>query len=387
MNPHPTLVALEQIRRGPFVPGRHADSEVVALKQAHIRDRHVAPINALADRVADAEGIARGLVPYVDPQMGGVEATVLALLDNPSTKAEAGTGSGLLSLENNDGTAKFCAEQYNAFGLTPGEVVHWNVAPALIAGTKNGGSSADERVRGARWLRDLLELLPNLQVVLLMGRNAEDGWKRSGLSPAGIVIPDRVPHPSSRGMSNPDAHLRLHRGLVATMTALHGPGQTFPPEPAPSGRHATPPAEPKPEPRKAAKPAAPTPAPARFSTDEPVSGGQLWGWWPTFEHYSSTGSNPWGTSASLARVEVAADRHDGHPRKKRAIARLSPSGWLLEFKRKSGYTEEMGPDQAPKYIGARGGGSWGNQGPVPPAAELTRPTVDLDEDQPRPLDL
>lgn len=68
-------------------------------------------------------------MPYVDPQMGGVEATVLALLDNPSTKSEAGTGSGLLSLENDDRTARLCAEKYNEYGLTPGEVVHWTSPP------------------------------------------------------------------------------------------------------------------------------------------------------------------------------------------------------------------------------------------------------------------
>lgn len=210
-------LSLEAMRSGPFVPGRNAEPAVVALKHAHIRDRHVAPINALADRVADAEGIARGRVPYVDPQLGGIDAAVLALLDNPSTKAEAGTGSGLLSLENDDLTARNCAKVYNAFGLTPDKVVHWNVAPAPIAGAKNGRSSASERVRGARWLRELLKLLPNLRVILLMGDMARDGWTKSGLAPAGVVIPADVPHPSGKGMANTDAHLRLHRGMVATM--------------------------------------------------------------------------------------------------------------------------------------------------------------------------
>lgn len=111
--------SLEAMRSGPFVPGRNAVPAVLAVKHAHIRDRHVAPINALADRVADAEGFPRGRVPYVDPQLGGADAEVLALLDNPSTKAEAGTGSGLLSLENDDPTARNCAKAYNNFGLTP----------------------------------------------------------------------------------------------------------------------------------------------------------------------------------------------------------------------------------------------------------------------------
>ncbi|MGC5303797.1 hypothetical protein, partial [Dietzia kunjamensis] len=315
-------------------------------------------------------------MPYVDPQMGGVEATVLALLDNPSTKSEAGTGSGLLSLENDDRTARLCAEKYNEYGLTPGEVVHWNVAPAPIAGIKNGASTGEERARGALWLRELLSLLSNLRVILLMGDNARDGWKLSGLAPAGILIPAEVPHPSGRGMGNRDAKLRLHRGLVETMTELHGPDLVFPPEPADSGQPSPRPAK---QPRQAAKKAALTPQPPVTFSDAPLlSDGQLWGWWPSFEHYSSTGSNPWGTSRSIARLEAAIDRYALPPRKKGAIARLGSAGWLLEAKRgNNGQTIEMTSDQATKYFSARNGGSWGNQGKVPPAAELTRSIEDL----------
>lgn len=78
--------------------GRNADPAVVAEKKRRIHDPHVAPLNALANRIADAEGLPHGYVPYVDPDQGGIDARVLVLLDNPSTKAEAGTGSGLLSL-------------------------------------------------------------------------------------------------------------------------------------------------------------------------------------------------------------------------------------------------------------------------------------------------
>lgn len=362
----------EQMRAGLFVPGRNSDPAALAIKHAHIRDRHVAPINALADRVADSAGFSHGLVPYADPQLGGVDAEVLALLDNPSTKAEAGTGSGLLSLENDDPTARHCAEVYNDFGLRPGRVVHWNVAPAPIAGPKNGKSSGPERDRGAVWLRELLEMLPNLRVILLMGAMARDGWKKSGLAPDGIVIPVDVPHPSNRGMRNTDAELRLHRGLVATMTALDGPGLSFPPEPEPSsgprasGKRA----------RVAAQSAAPTPA--LSAADPALSDGEMWGWWPTREHYSSPGANPWATSRRLRRIEADIDQLAEYSGKFRPIARLRSAEWVLELKREYGRTNEMTSDQAGKYSNARRGLSRGTLGPVPPAAELARPTVDLD---------
>lgn len=92
------------------VNGRNADPSVVAAKMARIREPHVAPLNELADRVADAEGLHRGEVPYVDPDTGGINARMLVLLDNPSTKAESTSGSGLFSLDNNDRTARNCRE-------------------------------------------------------------------------------------------------------------------------------------------------------------------------------------------------------------------------------------------------------------------------------------
>lgn len=90
--------------------GRNADPVVVEEKKRRIRAPHVEQLNDLADRIADAEGLPLGYVPYADPDLGGVEARMLVLLDNPSTKAEAGTGSGLLSLDNNDRTARNCRE-------------------------------------------------------------------------------------------------------------------------------------------------------------------------------------------------------------------------------------------------------------------------------------
>lgn len=108
-----TAATIADMRSGPFVPGRNTDPEALTEKKRHLREPHVLPFTLLADSIADAEGMDRGLVPYVDPQLGGVDARVLVLLDNPSTKAEAGTGSGLLSLENDDRTAKNCAAFYN----------------------------------------------------------------------------------------------------------------------------------------------------------------------------------------------------------------------------------------------------------------------------------
>ncbi|WP_331386517.1 hypothetical protein [Rhodococcus sp. MEB064] len=68
--------------------GRNADPNVVAAKLARIRDPHVALLNALEDRIVDHQGLPHGIVPYVDDDQGGIDARMLVLSDNPSTKAE-----------------------------------------------------------------------------------------------------------------------------------------------------------------------------------------------------------------------------------------------------------------------------------------------------------
>ncbi|MDJ0007455.1 hypothetical protein QNA16_06260, partial [Gordonia alkanivorans] len=57
--------------------GRNADPKVVRAKLARIWEPHVAPLNELANRIADAEGLPHGHVPYVDPDAGGIRARML----------------------------------------------------------------------------------------------------------------------------------------------------------------------------------------------------------------------------------------------------------------------------------------------------------------------
>lgn len=197
--------------------GRNADPAVVAAKLARIREPHVKPLNDLTDRIAHAVGLPRGHVPYVDPDQGGIEARVLVLLDNSSTKAEAGTGSGLLSLDNDDRTARNCREAYARHQVPWSQVLHWNVVPFPVAGVKNGGSTAAERARAVRWTREVVELCPKLEQVLLLGAAARDGWARAGITGDLYVLPGKIPHCSARGLNSSGA------GSVSRRRSLRSP--------------------------------------------------------------------------------------------------------------------------------------------------------------------
>lgn len=197
------------------INGRNADRRVVADKMSRIRSPHVQPINDLADRIALTEGFGKGEVPYVDPDTGGIDARMLVLLDNPSTKAESGSGSGLLSLDNDDRTARNCREAYQRHGVQISDVVHWNVVPFPVAGVKNGGSTPAERVRGVPWTREVVALLPRLEIVLLLGAAARDGWRRAGIAREGLYVPaGSIPHCSMRGLNTAGGRERFENAIA-----------------------------------------------------------------------------------------------------------------------------------------------------------------------------
>jgi hypothetical protein len=195
--------------------GSNADPDFLEAKLSRIREPHVAPLNDLADEIADAKGFPPGQVPYVDPDSGGIHARVMVMLDNPSTKAEAGTGSGLLSTDNNDRTARNLREAYARHGVSLKDVVPWNAVPFPIAGVKNGGSTPAERREGALWVREFVLRCQNLKYVLLLGASARDGWARTGLEKPKSVVSGHVPHPSMRGLNSPaDARPRFEAAIA-----------------------------------------------------------------------------------------------------------------------------------------------------------------------------
>jgi hypothetical protein len=183
-----------------------------------IREPHVAPLNELADEIADAKGLPRGHVPYVDPDCRGIHARALVLLDNPSTKAEAGTGSGLLSLDNNDRTARNIREAYERHHIDGADTVGWNVVPFPVINS-NGGSTRAERREGTRWLREFVSRCPNLKTVLLLGRAAQDGWALAGLRDSLEAI--LSPHPSMRGLNSNGGRERFNAALTSLARALN----------------------------------------------------------------------------------------------------------------------------------------------------------------------
>lgn len=176
-------------------PAFHADQTARAFTAPHI-----APINAFVDSIRDRDG--RGWVPYVPPLHGGIDARVISILRDPGPATLLGTGSGFISVENDDPTAERMAQLFDRYGIPVRTVLPWNAYPWYI----DAAPSAQQSKAGAGVLVELLKLTLEVEVVLLQGRDAEKAWRRTvALQPR---LADRFSiyttiHPGGRHSSTP----------------------------------------------------------------------------------------------------------------------------------------------------------------------------------------
>ena len=143
-----------------------ADSKLLAAKLSRLDEPHIAPLTALALRIQ----VAHAGVPFFDPDNGGVNASVLCLLEAPGPRA-----MDFVSQENNDQTAENLHRLMDAAHLSRRDVVLWNVVPFYIGAADRSKLPAARQVdldAGRPWLEELFGLLPKLKVAVLLGRKA-----------------------------------------------------------------------------------------------------------------------------------------------------------------------------------------------------------------------
>lgn len=153
---------------------REQDDRPRSLRDINVRRRriemlhepHIEPLTLYAAKLRAQN---RGEVPEFDPLDGGTKATLLFLFEKPGPMTAGEIGSGFISRNNDDPSAeatfRFMAEAKIPRGIT----VTWNVIP-WWNGTRKVTSK--ELGDGASCVRELLELLPNLCAVVLVGQKA-----------------------------------------------------------------------------------------------------------------------------------------------------------------------------------------------------------------------
>jgi hypothetical protein len=167
-------------------PRLHRDPREVERKLAMLEERHIAPLTAFVRRLRDQLG--EQTVPWFDPTEAGVEARILLLLQSPGPKVIPPVGSGFVSPHNDDQTAENMWGIQSEVGINRrDELCTWNVVPWYVRRDKRLGNAEYSRARPM--LRELLDLLPDLRVVVLLGGNAQAAWGRANLGSTVPVLP------------------------------------------------------------------------------------------------------------------------------------------------------------------------------------------------------
>lgn len=149
-------------------------ADALDARRAKCSEPHVAPLQALAERIAASHDAPKD-VPRFDPFDGGINARVLLLQEAPGPRA---VETGFVSFDNPDQTAANARHACESAGLSRRDVVRWNAVPWYIGnaeGTKIRAATKLDLQRAEPWLAQLLavDLLPRLEVVVLMGKKAQ----------------------------------------------------------------------------------------------------------------------------------------------------------------------------------------------------------------------
>lgn len=160
-------------------------------RRLQLTERHIAPLSEFVQQLRTK--VPNGIIPEFDPWDGGTDAEVLYLLEAPGPKAGL---SGFISRNNPDETAKNFFELNIAAGISRKRTICWNAIPWYIgSGTKIRAANSSDLSSGLPPLFGLLNLLPKLRAVVLIGRKAEYAAKELERRRPDLKI-FRTPHPS-----------------------------------------------------------------------------------------------------------------------------------------------------------------------------------------------
>ena len=133
-------------------------------------------------------------LPYFDPCDGGIYAKALFLLEAPGPKA---VESAFISRNNPDPTARNMCNLLLEAGISRSDTLLWNIVPWYVGSKGNIRAVNSNDIRQSfPYLKMLIELLPNLKVIALVGKKAQSA-KGQIFELTGVPIIE-THHPSAR---------------------------------------------------------------------------------------------------------------------------------------------------------------------------------------------
>jgi L-seryl-tRNA(Ser) seleniumtransferase len=201
-------------------PRSNSDHAELERKRSLLHEPHVAPLTAFVQRLRDERSADD--VPWFDPTDAGVNATILALFEAPGRRGTH-QGSAFVSCDNDDPTAENMWSLLREAGIDRArDYVAWNIVPWYVGDEDKGGNATAVDLQAARpALAELISLLPKLRVVVLCGRQAQQGWKRAAIPTDAATF--SAPHPSRRSMiGSPTRRAELLDALIEARRLARG---------------------------------------------------------------------------------------------------------------------------------------------------------------------
>lgn len=146
-------------------PRANRDLSEIKHRRAALNLPHMLPLAGYVARLRDQYPSAE--IPDFDPLGGGIEASLLFLLEKPGPQTSLkGGGSGFISVCNNDPTAEATWRFLEEASIPVETTIMWNAIP-MWDGAR-AYRSADV-ANGVAHLDELLDLLPRVTTVLTLG--------------------------------------------------------------------------------------------------------------------------------------------------------------------------------------------------------------------------
>jgi hypothetical protein len=141
---------------------------------------HVLPLMDFVRRLR-AQGLS---MPSVDPKGGGIFAKVLFLQDTAGPNA---VGTGVITQDNPDPTARNMKRTLDEAGFLRSDVVLWNVVPHYVSTLDQNRNGTPAQIRAAiPYTQAFIDELKSLKVVVFCGRNAQQARKHHLRFSAGV---------------------------------------------------------------------------------------------------------------------------------------------------------------------------------------------------------
>lgn len=158
----------------PTTPKSLKDVSNIKIRNDLLSSPHMLPLNKYVKVLREKLG-STAFVPNFDPLDGGINAEFIFLLEKPGRKTdERNGGSGFISRDNNDETAKNIFNFMNLIGLDRKRTLLWNTIPYWDGGRP---FKPDDVTYGIQLLEDVLALLPQKKAVVLVGNQAQKAAK------------------------------------------------------------------------------------------------------------------------------------------------------------------------------------------------------------------